>query len=102
LAACDLLVSPTRYEAYGLNVQEALCCGLPALVSASAGVAERYPAELRGLLVPDPDDAAELAARLRAWRAWRAAYRAQVAPFGQALRARTWGQCAADVIDWAG
>ena len=33
LAACDLLVSPARYEPYGLNVHEALCCGLPALVS---------------------------------------------------------------------
>ena len=43
LAACDLLVSPTRYEAYGLNVQEALCTGLPAIVSAGAGIAERYP-----------------------------------------------------------
>ncbi len=42
LAASDLLVSPTRYEPYGLNVQEALCCGVPAIVSASAGVAERY------------------------------------------------------------
>ena len=39
----DALVSPTRYEAYGLAVQEALCCGLPAIVSAEAGVAERIP-----------------------------------------------------------
>jgi len=39
-----VLVSPVRYEAYGLNVQEALCCGVPAIVSACAGVAERYPA----------------------------------------------------------
>jgi glycosyltransferase involved in cell wall biosynthesis len=100
LAACDLLVSPTRYEAYGLNVQEALCCGLPALVSASAGVAERYPPELHGLLLPDPDDAPALAARMRSWRDARAAYRARVAPLGQALRARTWDRCAADIVDW--
>jgi glycosyltransferase involved in cell wall biosynthesis len=98
LAACDALVSPTRYEAYGLNVQEALCCGLPALVSASAGVAERYPPELRELLLPDPDDAGDLAARLRAWRDARTAYRAAVAPLGQALRARTWDQCAAEIV----
>jgi glycosyltransferase involved in cell wall biosynthesis len=39
--AADLLVAPTRYEAYGLGVHEALCCGLPALVSGNAGVAER-------------------------------------------------------------
>ena len=43
LAACDVLVSPRGTRPYGLNVHEALCCGLPALVSASAGVAERYP-----------------------------------------------------------
>src|SRR4029078_13689650 len=42
LAAADLLVSPVRYEAYGLNVQEAICRGVPAMVSATAGVAERY------------------------------------------------------------
>jgi glycosyltransferase involved in cell wall biosynthesis len=98
LAACDALVSPARYEAYGLNVQEALCCGLPALVSASAGVAERYPPGLRELLLPDPDDAADLAARLRAWRDARDAYRAAVAPLGEALRGRTWDRCAAEIV----
>ena len=40
LAACDALVSPTRYEAYGLAVHEALARGLPALVSRSAGIAD--------------------------------------------------------------
>ena len=33
LSACDALVAPTRYEAYGLGVHEALCSGLPAIVS---------------------------------------------------------------------
>ncbi len=51
LAACDALVAPTRYEAYGAGVHEALCCGLPALVTATAGVAERYPTALRPLLL---------------------------------------------------
>ena len=37
LGACDILVSPARYEAYGLNVHEALCLGLPALVTRDAG-----------------------------------------------------------------
>ena len=49
-AACDLLIHPARYEAYGLAVHEALCRGLPALVSATAGVAERYPEDLGQLL----------------------------------------------------
>ena len=61
LQAVDGLVSPTRYEAYGLNVHEALCCGLPTLVSASAGVAERYPPELADWLISDPQDFDELA-----------------------------------------
>ena len=46
MAAADALVHPARYEAYGLGVHEALCRGLPAIVSAAAGIAERYPQEL--------------------------------------------------------
>jgi glycosyltransferase involved in cell wall biosynthesis len=102
LAACDLLVSPARYEAYGLNVHEALCRGLPALVAAGAGVAERYPPGLSGLLLPDPEDAADLAARLRAWRDAAHAWRAAVAPLGAALRERGWDRCAAEVVEAAG
>jgi glycosyltransferase involved in cell wall biosynthesis len=99
LAGCDILVSPTRYDAYGLNVQEALCRGLPALVSASAGVAERYPPELHSLLLPDPTDAHDLAARLRAWREARDSFRALAAPLGEALRSRTWERCAAEIVE---
>ena len=102
LAACDLLVSPTRYEAYGLNVQEALCCGLPAIVSASAGVAERYPEPLQPLLLPDPNDAADLAARIAAWRAGAGAAREAVADLGRALRDRGWDRCAAEIVALAG
>jgi glycosyltransferase involved in cell wall biosynthesis len=102
LAACDLLVSPARYEAYGLNVQEALCCGLPAIVSADAGVAERYPGPLRELLLPDPDDPADLARRIAAWRADPGPLRSAVADLGRALRARPWDRCAAEIVALAG
>jgi glycosyltransferase involved in cell wall biosynthesis len=98
LAACDLLVSPTRYEAYGLNVQEALCCGLPAIVTTSAGVAERYPEPLRPLLLPDPDDDADLAARIAAWRAGAGSMGEAVADLGRALRGRGWDRCAAEIV----
>lgn len=94
LRACDLLVSPTRYEAYGLNVQEALCCGMPALVSASAGVAERYPPALADLLLPDPDDATELADRLLRWRAGPGRGRPELASFSRELRGYTWDDMA--------
>src|SRR5207244_10639551 len=46
LPAFDLLVSPTRYEPYGVAAQEALCRGLPVLISATAGIAERYSSDL--------------------------------------------------------
>src|SRR5439155_23287117 len=75
LAAADVLVSPVRYEPYGLNVQEAICRGVPSLVSAVAGVAEEYPADLGEMLLPDADDAEDLAARLRRWRADIAGWR---------------------------
>ncbi|HEX2077644.1 MAG TPA: glycosyltransferase family 4 protein, partial [Longimicrobium sp.] len=90
LWAADALASPTRYEAYGLAVQEALCCGLPALVSADAGVAERIPNAMQGLLVRDPDDAEEVAARLRAWRESIDPHRAAALALSAQLRAYTW------------
>lgn len=98
LAACDVLVSPTRYEAYGLNVQEALCRGLPAIVSAAAGIAERYPETLKELLVADPDDPAEVAAKLELWKARRVEFNRLAAAFGEVLRSRTWDDCAAEIV----
>ena len=71
---------------------------MPALVSASAGIAERYPADLHALLLPDPEDAEDLRARLRAWRADRDAYRARVADFGATLRAGSWDDMAAAMV----
>lgn len=97
LAACDVLVHPARYEAYGLAVHEALCRGIPAIVSASAGVAERYPAELAGLLLQDADSATELSARLRAWRD-DGSVRERVGAFAADLRTRTWDDMAADIV----
>ncbi len=99
LRACDALVSPTRYEAYGLNVHEALCCGLPAFVSRSAGVAERYPAALDDLLLPDPDDPSDLAARLRSWRDRRESLLAPVSALSAQLRAHTWDDMASRFLD---
>ena len=94
LRAADVLVSPTRYEAYGLGVHEAICCGLPAIVSADAGVAERYPSALGDWLLPDPDDAADLATKLRHWRADVAGSRGRFAAFSAALRSHTWDDMA--------
>jgi len=97
LAACDALVAPTRYEAYGLGVQEALCTGLPALVSATAGVAERYPSALTELLLDDPDNAGALEASLRNWRGHHERLRQSVSALAGQLRSRTWQVMAEDV-----
>lgn len=98
LAASDLLVSPVRYEAYGLNVHEAIARGVPALVSASAGVAERYGEELGGLLLRRPWDADELAEKLSRWRASVDEWRRRFAPLGERLRARSWAEMAAEFV----
>jgi glycosyltransferase involved in cell wall biosynthesis len=97
LAAADLIVHPSRYEAYGLGVHEALCRGLPAIVSASAGVAERLTEDLRPLTLADPLCADDLIARLWSWRRDMAAWRARAQAAGALLRRRTWDHMAADI-----
>jgi glycosyltransferase involved in cell wall biosynthesis len=98
LTACDALVAPTRYEAYGAGVHEALCCGLPALVSAAAGVAERYPDALRGLLLDDVESPGDVAASITRWRERASGWREAVAPFAEQLRARSWDDMARDFV----
>jgi glycosyltransferase involved in cell wall biosynthesis len=99
LAAADALVSPTHYDAYGLSVHEALCCGLPAFVTRSAGIAERYPAQLSDLLLNDPPDPRDLAERLHAWAQAPGTYRSRVQGLGEMLRQRTWAAMAAEMVD---
>jgi glycosyltransferase involved in cell wall biosynthesis len=97
MAAADVLVHPARYEAYGLGVHEALCRGLPAIVSAAAGIAERYPQELSGLLIKNVEDATEIAERLDCWRRDMAAAAGRVRAFGDRLRSRSWDDMSADL-----
>lgn len=99
LAACDALVSPSRYESYGLVVQEALCTGIPALVSRDAGIAERYPAGLRGLLLDDPADAAELASCLKRWLGNRAGVQKRLREFSATLRRHSWDHMAGEIVE---
>ena len=98
IAAADLVVHPARYEAYGLAVHEALCCGVPALVSASAGVAERLPDDLRPLLLDEVDSAAELTTRLRTWRASRDRFKERAMVFSAALASRTWDDMSREFV----
>lgn len=98
LAAADVIVSPVRYEAYGLAVHEAVCRGVPAIVSASAGVAERFTPAVAGLLLNDPGDADVLAAKIREWREGIPEWRDRFAAVGRELRSRTWDDMAADIV----
>lgn len=99
LAASDLLVSPVRYEPYGLNVHEALCCGVPAMVSACAGVAERYPVHLSDLLISEPTDVEGLTARLLRWRSAMNIWKERVAPLSRQLQIRTWEAMAREIVE---
>jgi glycosyltransferase involved in cell wall biosynthesis len=98
LAAADLLVSPARYESYGLNVQEALCCGVPAIVSANAGVAEQYPPDLSALLLPKANDSSDLAARMLQWRRDMGGWKRRIEPTMRRLRGYTWNDMASQIV----
>jgi glycosyltransferase involved in cell wall biosynthesis len=97
LAAADALVAPTRYEAFGLGVQEALCTGLPALVTAHAGVAERYPQSLSELLIADPDSVNELVKAILNWRHRTSELSDLTRQLSTKLRERTWDTMSAEI-----
>jgi glycosyltransferase involved in cell wall biosynthesis len=101
LAAADLLVSPVRYEPYGLNVHEAICRGVPALATAASGVAERYPAALTDMLIADPQDVAGLVARLVAWSVEIEAVKERFTPFRRFLASWTADAMASQIVSVA-
>src|SRR5207249_2576583 len=101
LAAADILVSPVRYEAYGLSIQEAVGRGVPVLVSGSAGIAERFPAYVRDMLLASPGDADEIVARLLGWRTAMDHWRKQFGRLGAELRGYTWSDMAARIVTLA-
>jgi len=98
LAACDGMLAPTRYEAYGLAVHEALCCGLPTFVTDNAGVAERFPESLRHFLLDSPPNANDLAEKLRTWRKNPKRSLESFEQLGCSLRARTWDCMAEEIL----
>jgi len=64
-AAADVFALPTQYEAWGLVIVEALACGLPVLTSRLAGAAAVVQEGVTGSLLDNPNDPAEIAAKLR-------------------------------------
>jgi hypothetical protein len=101
LAATDLLVSPVRYEAYGLNVHEALCRGAAVMVTRSAGVVERFDGALESSLLPPRVTSEWLASRLLDWSADVDGWRTRAQPTAARLRARGWDDMARELVDAA-
>ncbi len=65
LAAADLMLFPTRFDAFGSAVLEALACGVPAVVSRRAGAAELVAEGKTGSVLDALDDGAAWAAAAR-------------------------------------
>jgi glycosyltransferase involved in cell wall biosynthesis len=99
LRASDVFIQPSFYEAYGLSAHEALCCGVPALVTGSSGIAERYPAALADFLLDSPPSVRNLVDRLRQWRVEREEWRARMIGFSAQLRQRTWKDMAREFVE---
>ena len=59
-AAADVYVSPSREDSFGLPVAEAMACGLPAITSVCAGVADYIHDGVDGFVLREPRDAQAL------------------------------------------
>lgn len=65
LAAADLLIAPSRQEAFGNVVLEACAAGVPVVTSRRSGASELLDAPLTELVVDDPEDLSALGAAVR-------------------------------------
>lgn len=90
LHGCDVLAAPTRYEGYGLAIQEAVCCGVPAIASSLAPVSDRFRGALSELRLDDPENVSALVDRFYLWRSRRAEFRTVTAGLSDCLRKWTW------------
>jgi UDP-glucose:(heptosyl)LPS alpha-1,3-glucosyltransferase len=64
-AAADLLVAPSLEDSFNLPVLEAMACRLPVIVSRTAGISEWLADGEDSLLLEDPADSSELAAKIK-------------------------------------
>jgi len=64
-SAADVYAGPSLQDSYAMPPAEAMACGLPTIVSASAGVSEIVTDGVDGLILKDPRDSAKLAEMIR-------------------------------------
>jgi UDP-glucose:(heptosyl)LPS alpha-1,3-glucosyltransferase len=64
-AAGDVMVLPTRYEAFCLAIVESLAAGLPVITSSAPGAGDLIRPGQNGLILSDPRDVGELVLALR-------------------------------------
>jgi len=97
MRACDLLVFPSRCDAFGLVVLEAMASGLPVITAASAGASQIVGEG--GFVLQDPDDVRRLAERLGAL-ASDAALRQRMGRAARRIAQRhTWTQMAQQYLE---
>jgi glycosyltransferase involved in cell wall biosynthesis len=96
-AAADLYVSPSREDSFGLPVAEAMACGLPAITSMHAGVAELIRDGMDGFILRPFDDFQGLARMLQRLHADEALRRNAGDAAAKAAAQWTWDRNAADV-----
>jgi glycosyltransferase involved in cell wall biosynthesis len=97
LRAADAIVAPTRYEAFGQAVHEALCCGVTPIVSAEAGVTDRFGSDFSELLLQDPESSSELRGRLTHWRSSLTEQREVAGRLATRLAERSWDVMSSDI-----
>jgi len=64
-AAADIYVAPSLEDSFNLPALEAMACGLPIILSSSAGMSDYLADGVDGLVLRNPQDANELVAALQ-------------------------------------
>lgn len=64
--ACEIFVLPSRYDGWGMVVNEAICCGLPVIVSDAVGASTHLATKDNGLIFKS-ENIIELANHMEAY-----------------------------------